>query len=173
MSMVADEAGLSKGSVFRYFKGKDELFRAVARSILEQDLGALHGDLDLDGPLDVLLPALLVSLATDSEQNRIPKFSRLLLEESRRFPALAQTWQQEVSGRTLDVLAAAMAKAQSQGEVIEGNPRVLAFLVTSPMFTARLYAELFGETAGVDALAVAQHQARVLLGGLFTQERAK
>jgi AcrR family transcriptional regulator len=164
---VARRAGVAKGTLFVYFAGKDELFRAVARRVLATHLDRLqHASADLDRPLAELLPGLLAQAARIG-QGALPGMARLLIAEARTFPDLARVWHEEVAGKVLGLLTAAIARAQARGEVRPGDPALHAFSILGPMMAATLYREVFNDARGtlpdLDALA-AQHAGSVLHG---------
>lgn len=164
---VARRAGVSKGTLFVYFAGKDELFRAVARRVLATHLERLRtAAADLDRPLAELVPTLLGQAARIGRTG-LPGMARLLIGESRTFPDLARVWHEEVASKVLGLLTTAIARAQERGEVRPGDPMLHAFSILGPMMAATLFREVFKESRDtlpdLDALA-AQHADSVLQG---------
>jgi AcrR family transcriptional regulator len=166
---VARRAGVAKGTVFVYFPNKDELFRAVARTVLASHLERLRGTVaDLDRPLAELVPQLLAQ-ASLIGSTRLPAMMRLLISESRAFPDLARVWYDEVVSQVLGLLTAAVARAQERGEVRDGDPRLIAFSIMGPMFAGMLFREVFGGTGAKlpELSELAAEHARTVLGGLL------
>ena len=168
---VARRAGVAKGTLFVYFPTKQDLFRAVARTILTVNLDRLNqATTDPDRPLAELVPALLAQAAHVGE-TRLPALLRLLISESRAFPDLAQVWHDEVVSQILDLLVAAIERGQARGEIRAGNPRLYAFSIIGPMLAGTLFREMFGQSDAdlPDLHALAAHHAVTVLNGLVIE----
>lgn len=170
---VARRAGVSKGTVFVYFPTKEDLFRAVAQTVLTSHLERLSSvAANLDRPLAELVPLLLTQAAAVIGEGRLPAMMRLLIAESHKFPDLARVWHDEVVSRVLGLVTAAIERAQARGEVRPGNARLYAFSIVGPMLASALFREVFRDTAPLPDLAelAAQHAQTVLQGMLLTDE---
>jgi len=170
---VARRAGVAKGTVFVYFSTKEDLFRAVAQSVLSSHLDRLQAAATgLDKPMAELVPLLLGQVAAVIGRGRLPAMMRLLIAESRQFPDLARVWHDEVVSKVLGLLTATIERAQARGEIRPGNARLFAFSILGPMLASALFREVFRDVAvlpDVDELA-AQH-AQTILNGLLLPAR--
>ena len=166
---VARRAGVAKGTVFVYFPTKDDLFRAVAQTVLTSHLERLHSAAaDLDRPMAELVPMLLAQAAAVIGEGRLPAMMRLLVAESRQFPDLARVWHDEVVSKVLGMLTLAIERAQARGEVKPGNARLYAFSIMGPMLASALFREVFRDTAPLpDLRELAEQHARTVLDGLL------
>lgn len=166
---VARRAGVAKGTVFVYFPTKDDLFRAVAQTVLTTHLERLHGAAaDLDQPIAELVPMLLAQAAAVIGEGRLPAMMRLLVAESRQFPDLARVWHDEVVSKVLGMLTLAIERAQARGEIKPGNARLYAFSIIGPMLASALFREVFRDTAPLpDLRELAEQHARTVLLGLL------
>ncbi len=166
---VARRAGVSKGTVFVYFANKEELFRAVAQTVLASKLGGVRSvATDFDRPVAELIPALLEQAAQVME-SRLPAMIRLLIAEARQFPDLVRVWHDEVASKMLALVTGAIRAGQDRGEIKAGDPRIFAISIISPMFTLAIFREVFAETdidlPDLGPLA-RQHAATILCGML-------
>ena len=166
---VARRAGVAKGTVFVYFPTKDDLFRAVAQTVLTSHLERLQGAAaDLDRPIAELVPMLLMQAAAVIGEGRLPAMMRLLVSESRQFPDLARVWHDEVVSKVLGLLTMAIERAQGRGEIKSGNARLYAFSIIGPMLASALFREVFRDTAPLpDLRELAEQHARTILDGLL------
>ena len=166
---VARRAGVAKGTVFVYFPTKDDLFRAVAQTVLTSHLERLQGAAaDLDRPIAELVPMLLMQAAAVIGEGRLPAMMRLLVSESRQFPDLARVWHDEVVSKVLGLLTMAIEQAQARGEIKPGNARLYAFSIIGPMLASALFREVFRDTAPLpDLRELAEQHARTILDGLL------
>lgn len=166
---VARRAGVAKGTVFVYFPTKEDLFRAVARTVLESNLARVtSASAELDRPLAELVPLLLAQAATIGETS-LPAMMRLLIAEARTFPDLPRVWHDEVVSKVLGLLTAAIERAQARGEIRPGNARLFAFSIVGPMLSGVLFREVFRETGATlpDLHELAAQHARTVLDGLL------
>jgi len=169
MDDVARRAGVAKGTLFVYFPTKQDLFRAVARTITEGNLERLRSAASsLDRPIAELVPALLAHAAFIAG-TRVPAMIRLLICESRIFPDLAEVWYDEVVSKVLGVLTSALASAQARGEIRRGDPQLLAFSIIGPMFSAVIFREVLqdSDAALPDLQQLAEQHADIMLHGLL------
>ncbi len=167
MADVAHLAGVSKATVFVYFPTKEDLFRAVAQTVVKANFERLPaGDGELAIPLSIFVPLLLRQAALAGE-SRVGAMIRLLIAESRAFPDLAKVWHDEVVARMLGLLTSAITQAQARGEIRAGDPRLYAFSILGPMLAGVIFREVFrdarAELPDLKELAV-QHAAIVLQG---------
>jgi AcrR family transcriptional regulator len=92
MHDVTREAGLSVGAVYRYFKSKDELVRAIAESIIggaEEVLGEI---LQQEPPVPLLdaLDRALAYVEVQTEENGALRIAIQVWAEALRDPGLAE-----------------------------------------------------------------------------------
>ncbi|MCW0215124.1 MAG: TetR/AcrR family transcriptional regulator [Pseudonocardia sp.] len=100
---LAEEAGVSKRTVYNIYGGKEELFRAVldrAIGIAEEFSRELA-----DAMATVGLEGLAVRLVRVLLSDRVVPLRRLLIGESRRFPELAAAYYDRAPGLVMRTLA--------------------------------------------------------------------
>jgi AcrR family transcriptional regulator len=167
LTEVAQRAGVVKGTLYRYFDTKEELFRATVRHLLASNLALVQHAAPIDGTVAAVVPSMLRQVARGVSGSRIPAIVRMVLAESRAFPDLASIWHDEVVSPMLDGVAGIIARGQVIGEIRSGDPRLHALSVIGPMVTGALYREVFGKAdrdwLSLEALAV-QHAETVVRG---------
>jgi AcrR family transcriptional regulator len=171
---VARKAGVAKGTVFVYFATKEDLFRAVAQTVLSAHLRRLQGAAaDIDRPLTETVPALLAQTARVIGEGRLPAMMRLLIAESRTFPDLARVWHDEVVSKMLGLVTGALERAQARGEIRPGDVQLQAISIMGPMLAAALFREVFRDTAPLpDLQELAAQHAQTVLRGLLAPDKA-
>jgi AcrR family transcriptional regulator len=81
--MLADELGIGKGTIYRYFPSKQELFLAAADRVMRQLREQIDVSIrDVVDPLDRIEVAILAFLAFFAEN---PDFVELLMQERAQF----------------------------------------------------------------------------------------
>lgn len=170
LSEIARRAGVVKGTLYRYFDTKEDLFRAVVKQAVAdnlQDAGSVGAGAGQAG-LAELVPALLLRAAFADGNRSFPAILRMVISESRAFPDLARIWHDEVLARVLAALVALIEAAQAQGQLRPGDPKLFAFSIVGPMVAANLFHEVFGASSNFapDLQALARQHAALVLDGL-------
>ncbi|HSI80792.1 MAG TPA: TetR/AcrR family transcriptional regulator [Solirubrobacterales bacterium] len=136
MDDIADEAGVSKRTVYNNFTDKEALFREVALAatgIAEEFATDAAAELADPDDLQAALFALARSLAAAATDPRVVRLRRLLISEAHRFPELAAEYYRVGPGRVMATLAAALESVASQGRLHLTDPdraaEQFAFLV--------------------------------------------
>jgi AcrR family transcriptional regulator len=173
---VAKRAGIAKGTLYRYFDTKEDLFRAVVQHASAENLLTLaEAAQTFQGSLREFIPVLLTQVASLMSERRLPALARLVIGESRAFPDLARIWHDTVLAHVLQLLTRLIADAQARGEARPGDPIAYAFSVIGPLVTALLFQEVFGG-AGLAApnltMLAAQHAETVLRGLLVASNES-
>jgi len=172
LTEIARRAGVSKAALYLYFETKEDLFRAVARSLAAPNLTALADALEASqAPFAELAPALLARAAGLLSDARAVSIVRMVLAESRNFPDLARIWREDVVEQVLGLVAGLIARAQARGEVLVGDPRLYAFSLMGPLVMGGLFRAVFGEAGAPDLEALAALHARTALHGLLTETK--
>lgn len=166
---VARRAGIVKGTLYRYYDTKEDLFRAVVQHAVAANLEAIEKAAQgFQGPLRALVPVLLMRAADRMGDSRVPALARLVIGESRAFPDLARIWHDNVVARLLTLLTGLIVEAQARGEVRPGDANAHAFSIVGPMVGGLLFHEVFGSasSAAPDLAVLARQHAETVLRGI-------
>jgi AcrR family transcriptional regulator len=165
---VAARAGISKGTLYLYFKGKEELFEAVVRATLVPNIARLEAlAATFEGPSARLLERLLLTLAgvVGSQVGAIPK---LVIAEAGNFPDLARFYLDQVVRRGLRLIAAILRRGIERGEFRPVDVDHTVFCVIAPMLIAALWKNSLEphDDRLLDTQALARAHLDLLLRGL-------
>jgi len=165
---IARRAGVSKGTLYLYFKDKEQLFRAVVRDSIAPNVAAITSAISaMDAPFADVVRMFLAGFAEREARLPLGAVAKMVIGESRNFPELARVWHDEVASKAIGALAAAIERAQRRGEVRNGDPRLFAFSLMGPMVLGALWRATLvpagGEPLNLPALA-RQHADTVLEG---------
>lgn len=169
---VALKAGIAKGTLYRYFDSKENLFRAVVQKALALRLQEVEEDAAcLSGVITEFIPMLLQRTANRLGESHLPGVARMVFTESRTLPELAKIWHDELVSRMLALVTKQIALAQIRGEIRAGDPQLYAFSILGPMVTGVLFHEVFGNgfASTPDLNALASQHAELVLRGLLIQ----
>jgi AcrR family transcriptional regulator len=170
---VAARAGISKGTLYLYFKGKEELFEAVVRATLLPNLERLEAlAASFEAPSALLLKQLLLTIAgvVGSRVGAIPK---LVIAEAGNFPDLARFYLDEVVRRGLRLIGTILRRGIERGEFRTLDVEHAVYCVIAPMLIAALWKnslEAYDDTS-LDAEALARAHLDLLLRGLEVRGR--
>lgn len=166
---IARRAGVSKGTLYLYFRDKQELFRAVVRSAIVPNIEAITSAVSaLNAPVSDVVRMFLDGFAEREARLPVGAVAKIVIGESRNFPELARVWHDEVASRAIGALAAFVERAQQRGEVRAGDPRLYAFSLVGPMVLGALWRATLVPAGGqpLDLEALAKQHAETVLSGL-------
>ena len=170
---IARRAGVSKGTLYLYFKDKEDLFRAVVRDTVAPNIEVIRAS--LAGAEMTFADVIRLFLPRFAEiTGRVPvgAVAKMVIGESRNFPELAKVWHDHVASRAIGMIAELIERAQAMGEVRPGDPRLHAFTLMGPMVLGLLWRETLQPAGGavLDLEALARQHAESVLGGLLTEQ---
>ena len=167
---IAKRAGVSKGTLYLYFKDKEQLFRAVVRDTVVPNVENLRSGLIQTGlPFDALIRLFLAKFVEVTDRVPVGAVAKMVISESRNFPELAKVWHDEVVSKALGTITALIEMAQAKGEVRAGDARLHAFTLMGPMLMGIIYRETLEPVGGepLDFGALANQHAETVLTGLL------
>jgi AcrR family transcriptional regulator len=169
---IARQAGVSKGTLYLYFKDKEQLFRAVVRDTVVPNVEMLSAALIQTGlPFAELIRLFMARLVDVTAHVPVGAVAKMVIAESRNFPELAKVWHDEVVSKALGTITALIEMAQAKGEVRAGDARLHAFTLMGPMLMGIIYRETLEPVGGepLDFGALARQHAETVLIGLLAE----
>ena len=167
---IARRAGVSKGTLYLYFKDKEDLFRAVVRDMVAPNIDMVRAMVEgSDLPFADIIRMFLPRFAALTSEVRVGAVAKMVIGESRNFPELAKVWHDEVVSKALGLIAGLIERAQEKGEVRAGDSRLHAFTLMGPMLMGLLWRETLQPAGGapLDLEALARQHAETVLAGLL------
>jgi AcrR family transcriptional regulator len=172
---IARRAGVSKGTLYLYFKDKAELFRAVVRDAIAPNVEAITSALEsLDAPVADVVRMFLAGFADREARLPVGAVAKIVIGESRNFPELARVWHDEVASKAIAALAGFVERGQQRGEVRPGDPRLYALSLMGPMVLGALWRATLVPAGAqpLDLHALARQHAEMVLSGLLVERGA-
>lgn len=170
---IARRAGVSKGTLYLYFKDKEQLFRAVVRDTIAPNVETVRASLIQTGlPFPDLVRLFAANFVELKKRVPIGSVAKMVISESRNFPELAKVWHDEVVSRGLGTITALIEMAQARGEVRPGDARLYAFSLLGPMMMGVIYKETLEPVGGapLDLDALARQHCEAILGGMLVEQ---
>jgi AcrR family transcriptional regulator len=165
---VAERAGVTKGTVYFYFKDKEELFKAAARSSLIPVVGEIEGlDASFEGSAEALLRAhYRVVYAKLVKSLRARQILRLLIAEGPQFPELVEFYYSEIISRGFATLKRVIERGVACGEFRRTRVADFPQVVFGPVLAAMIWTFLLAEKHPIDLERYAQVHVDLILNGL-------
>ena len=114
---VAVKAGVSKGTLYLYFDGKEALFRAVVRGNVVPAIEEAEGQVaQFEGPSAELLAWLVHGWWEKILSQPAGGIPKLLLSEARNFPELADFYYEQVVKRGTKLFSDVIERGVAAGE---------------------------------------------------------
>ena len=134
---VARRAGVTKGTIYLYFKSKETLFKAVVRGTIVPVIA--QGEAlaqSFTGSARDLVEQLVRSYWTLVGETRLAGIPKLMMAEAATFPALTKFYYDEVVTRGHRLMAGVIERGIQNGEFRPVDVTVAAKLAMSPLMHA-------------------------------------
>lgn len=149
MSMIADEAGISQGLSYRYFKSKEELFTTLIQEALEESKSAMK-----NVPLLPGTPKEQIRIMTKTILDESNKLSFMLIQQANATSEgvpdnVKKMIEQYTSTNPIETLIPIVVKGQVIGEFCEGDPYQLLLFYFS-LITGMMLQDLSSIECDID-----------------------
>lgn len=170
---VAARAGVAKGTLYRYYPSKDELFKAMVRDNLSVHIAestALAAQ--YEGPIAELLSQMMGAWWAKVGHGNAGVVCKIMMVEARNFPELARFYVDEVIAPSKALIGGLIERGIRSGEFRPVSIEATVHMLIAPMLHMLLHEHSFGEhdschqTMTPEALLEAQMA--LLLHGLLT-----
>jgi AcrR family transcriptional regulator len=146
---VAERAGIAKGTIYLYFKGKDQLFRAVVRNLIQKPVDGDAGN--LSGRSEPMLRELFARMYARVVLNpKARSIIRLLIAESGKFPQLSDIYHREIIAPGMAAVRQIVMKGVAAGEFRKTSAVDFPQFVVAPAVLAIVWRLLHGERHALD-----------------------
>jgi AcrR family transcriptional regulator len=137
---IARRAGIAKGTIYRYFDSKEELFIAVVRSRIVLSLDQVEEMVrTFPGDTKHLLRLVLTEIYGKFVGSEISSIMRILIVEGKRFPSLVELYHREVISKGVAVLSLIISRGIERGEFHDGPAAREPRLIMAPTIMAVLW----------------------------------
>ena len=162
---VAVKAGVAKGTIYLYFRDKQDLFEQIVRDTVLPVIARLEGIAQApDLPAEVALKALIDLFRTEVLETRRKHVLRLIMTEGPRFPALAEFYHREVVSRGLKHIGELLRRSAAKGELSIAAVVRFPQLVFAPLLMAVMWDALFARIDPLDVDGMLAAHRELLVG---------
>jgi AcrR family transcriptional regulator len=157
---VAKRAGVTKGTLYIYFEGKEALFKAVVRESIVPILAtAERMARDSSAEPEWLLRQLVKDWWEAMGPSGLGGLPKLVMSEATNFPELAQFWYDEVVRRGRQVFALVLRRGMELGRFRNVDVDLAVRMILAPVLMAAIWKHSFvaceQETFSVEAYLAA------------------
>ncbi len=173
---VAARAGVSKGTVYLYYKNKEELFKAVVRESCGAPLAGARELIAASSASSAeLLERLFRFWRTLSKNSPVSFLPKLIIAEAGNFPELRQIFAAEIDAPRQAMLEALLRRGIERGDLAPLPVAETARYLTAPMLLLALFENPHGGLCppGFDGDAYFENSLRLMLAGLDTARPAR
>ncbi|HEY7728649.1 MAG TPA: helix-turn-helix domain-containing protein [Candidatus Eisenbacteria bacterium] len=166
---VARRAGVSKGTVYLYFRDKEDLFRAVVERTVLPTVERGEAIVDrFDGSSADLLRALLLDWWDSIRGTHRSGITKLIVSESRNFPRAADSLLKRVVLRRRRLLERVLERGIARGEFRPLDPALAVRLAVAPILLASIWEHSFPahDRHGIDPREMIRLHAEIFLAGI-------
>lgn len=144
MEDIARRAGVTKGTIYLYFDGKEAVFKTLVRESIGNALSTVSENASVfEGPARELLRFALGTMAqllTTSDRVVLPK---IIVAESGNFPELARFYREEIIDKGLTLMSGLIERGIAQGEFRAVPPGHVARLCVAPVLLGAMWRTTF------------------------------
>lgn len=162
INVIAEQAGIGKGTIYLYFENKRDLFLAMLRRIAQEHLAAIRTALAADGSVQQRLERLFRAFAylAEEESDSFNVSMSALYGVNRAFQAEATKLLRDY----VAVIALMLEQSQARGEIRCPNVESTALMVLSLTESYVLSAKVLGQSEAEIARQAAAVAALILRG---------
>ncbi|MBK5197809.1 MAG: TetR/AcrR family transcriptional regulator [Methyloceanibacter sp.] len=141
---VAARAHVSKGLPYLYFKTKEELFKAVVRSVITSHFDVIREKMETtDLSVEAFLKGPFLAFIQELVGSKRAFIARLLIAEGHKHPELTAFYYEQVVSRGIETLTRLIDRGIERGEFRPTRLRDFPQLLIAPMLTAIIWRGLF------------------------------
>ena len=165
INVIAEQAGIGKGTIYLYFENKRDLFLSMLRSIAQEQLAAIRVALAAEGTFRQRLERLFRAFAhlAEEQSDSFNVYMSALYGVNRAFKSEATKLLRDY----VAVIALMLEQSQARGEIRCHNVEAAALMVLSLTESYVLSARVLGQSEQA-IVQQAGHIADLILGGIGT-----
>jgi AcrR family transcriptional regulator len=134
MEDIAARAGVTKGTIYLYFRSKEDVFKSLVRDSIGRTISLNAASArDFEGPSSELIRLVLGAIANLSTTSDRVVLAKIIIAEAGNFPELARFYREEVFDRGLALLTGIVERGIARGEFRVLPPDHVARLCISPI----------------------------------------
>jgi AcrR family transcriptional regulator len=148
---VAESAGISKATIYLYFRSKVELFVAIVRDIASPRIQAMETmSAGFAGTSEDLICAVIGAMREITSVREIRAIIKIIVAEAGNFPEIADFYRTEILRRGLGNMTRIIERGIERGEFRPCDPLATTQSIILPIMMNALARETFGPILELD-----------------------
>jgi AcrR family transcriptional regulator len=144
MDDIAARAGITKGTIYLYFDGKDSVFKALARQSIGTQIASVIAHANVfEGRSADLLRFVIATIGHFASTSDRVVLAKVLLAEVGNFPELAEFWRREIIDQGIALFEIIIRRGVGRGEFRDVAPGHAARLCIAPILLLILWRTIF------------------------------
>ena len=161
---VAEKAGVGKGTIYLFFRDKEDLFEQIVLGAVSPVLAMIAGAAAApDTPTDVILSRLFDLFRVEVLGTWRKEVLRLVITEGARFPRIAEFYHREVISKGLGIIRRVTRRAIARGELRSNGVDRFPQLIFAPLLLALIWDGLFSAIEPLDIEGLLKAHRQLLL----------
>ncbi len=169
MEDVAERAGVTKGTIYLYFKNKEDVFKALVRESIGTQLTQILDNIrNFDGSSRDLLRNALTVLGHFLQTSDRVVLPKIIIAEAGNFPELARFYREEIIEKGMGAMNSVIERGIARGEFRPVNSQHAVRLCIAPLLLGIMWRTTFAQfdTEPYDYQGLIDTHLDVLLRGL-------
>ena len=161
---VAERAGVAKGTIYLFFKDKEDLFEQIVLGAAAPVLARIESVISrADLPLEEILSRLFEVFQSEILATKRKEILRLVITEGARFPKIAEFYYREVIAKGMALIRRLARNASARGELSSNEIERFPQLVFAPLLMTVIWEGLFSKVEPLDVGGLLRAHRNVLL----------
>lgn len=168
---VAKRAGVSKGLLYVYFRTKEELFKAVVRSVVSPRLDKLTAAVaDEKMTVAEFLRGPFLTQARALPRSKARYIFRLMIAEGHKHPDLTRWYWDHVVSKAFGALRTLIARGVQRGELKPNALEEFPQLLMSPVLLSVVWTLVLAPHAELDTDKLLESHVELLLAAILKED---
>jgi AcrR family transcriptional regulator len=167
LDVIAERAGVGKGTVYLYFDSKEALFEEAVRNVIVPVIERIEAvALSPRGSAEDLLRIMITTFYREIVATDRRRILRLLIGEGPRFPRLLAFYHGEVISRGMSMLRGVLRYGIERGEFRQSAAIEFPQVLIGPAMAGAIWMMLFNEIDAIDLERLCEAHIDLALNGL-------
>lgn len=175
MEDIAQQAGVTKGTIYLYFENKEDVLKSLVRSSIGTTLDSAVANIDrFTGSSRDLLRTVLTAISRAILTDSRVVLPKIIVAESGAFPEMARFYRDEIIDKGLGLLAHVVERGIAHGEFRDVPNQHVTRICIAPLLVAAIWRTTFAQfdSEPYDYEGLIETHIDILLRGLAAQEGA-
>jgi AcrR family transcriptional regulator len=171
---IAARAEVTKGTLYLYFKSKEDIFESVIREEIVTNINNFE-KIAADESLSAseLLKRLFQFWARTFALTRVSAVPKIIISEGKNFPEITRFYHAEVIERAVKLVGGIIRNGIKQGEFRRVNVENTIFCIIAPAIFAMIWKQTFESHAGtpLDVESLFKTHFELIVNGLAKEKK--